>query len=263
MLAGSPFVLLFLIGLLTVAAAITLWLELLIREAAVYVVVLMLPLFFAALVWPARRVWAVRAVELLVALIISKFAIVAVLSLGGCWASATATIVERRRRCSPDLTLVMLAAFAPWALVRLLPLHELASGGRRASIEARGSCSLAHRRPRPGRDRESPRRSSISSRPRAGMTHPGRVGPRMGHARAEKKTRCDDGTPSEEPVAVGGAGTPRTNGDASAEPSSRSGRVSHSAPGVRQNEMEPRWQADSWSWPTIERLLLAADHAGS
>ena len=53
------------------------------REAAVYVIVLMLPLVFAAMVWPARRVWAIRAVELLVALILSKFAIVAVLALGG------------------------------------------------------------------------------------------------------------------------------------------------------------------------------------
>ena len=60
------------------------------REAAVYVVVLMLPLAFAALVWPARRIWAVRAVELLVALILSKFAIVAVLSLGGAAISASA-----------------------------------------------------------------------------------------------------------------------------------------------------------------------------
>ena len=70
-----------------------LWIELLIREAAVYVIVLMLPLFFAAMVWPARRVWAVRAVEMLVALILSKFAIVAVLSLGG----AALGHVRRRR----------------------------------------------------------------------------------------------------------------------------------------------------------------------
>ncbi len=55
----------------------------LIREAAVYVVVLMLPLAFAAFVWPARRIWAIRAVELLIALILSKFAVVAVLSLAG------------------------------------------------------------------------------------------------------------------------------------------------------------------------------------
>ena len=51
-----------------VAAALVLWIELLMREAAVYVIVLMLPLAFAAMVWPARRIWAIRAVELLVAL---------------------------------------------------------------------------------------------------------------------------------------------------------------------------------------------------
>ena len=73
----------FLVGLFMIGAAFALWIELLMREAAVYVIVLMLPLVFAAMVWPARRIWAVRAVELLVALILSKFAIVAVLSLGG------------------------------------------------------------------------------------------------------------------------------------------------------------------------------------
>ena len=80
-LDGSAF-LAFLIGLFVAFGALVLWLELLIREAAVYIIVLMLPLAFAAFVWPARRVWATRAIELLVALILSKFAIVAVLTLG-------------------------------------------------------------------------------------------------------------------------------------------------------------------------------------
>jgi hypothetical protein len=131
--AISPFVAFF-VALLTVAATITLWLELLIREAAVYVIVLMLPLFFAALVWPARRVWAVRAVELLVALILSKFAIVAVLALGGA-ALAHAAAVSVTSLLA-GLTLVLLAAFSPWALLRLLPLHEVASaaaGGLRTA----------------------------------------------------------------------------------------------------------------------------------
>ena len=83
----SPF-LAFFVGLFTIGAAFALWIELLMREAAVYVIVLMLPLAFAAMVWPARRIWAIRAVELLVALILSKFAIVAVLSLGGAAISA-------------------------------------------------------------------------------------------------------------------------------------------------------------------------------
>ncbi|MBV9915928.1 MAG: hypothetical protein JO153_05430 [Solirubrobacterales bacterium] len=119
----SPF-LVFMVALLTSAATIALWIELLMRDAAVYVVVLMLPLAFAALVWPARRVWALRSVELLVALILSKFAIVAVLALGagalGQSAGGAGMLI--------GLVLVLLAAFSPWALVRLLPLAELASG---------------------------------------------------------------------------------------------------------------------------------------
>jgi hypothetical protein len=123
-LSRSPFVAFF-VGLLTVSAAVLLWVEMLMREAAVYVVVLMLPLAFAAFVWPARRVWAIRAVEVLVALILSKFAIVAVLALGG------AALGQRGSGgvggMLAGLVLVVLAAAAPWALVRLLPMTELAS----------------------------------------------------------------------------------------------------------------------------------------
>jgi hypothetical protein len=116
----------FLVGLFTVAGTLTLWLELLIREAAVYVIVLMLPVVFSALVWPARRVWAIRATELLVALILSKFAIVAVLALGG--AALEHGLGSGVAGLLAGLVLVLLGAFAPWALLRLLPLHELASG---------------------------------------------------------------------------------------------------------------------------------------
>jgi hypothetical protein len=122
-LSGTVFVSFF-IALFTIAAAITLWLELLIRQAAVYVIVLMLPLFFAAMVWPARRIWAARAVELLVALILSKFAIVAVLGLGG--AALGHALIPGLGSFLAGTTLVLLAAFSPWAMLRLLPLHELA-----------------------------------------------------------------------------------------------------------------------------------------
>jgi hypothetical protein len=121
--AGGSLFVSFFIALFTIVAALTLWLELLIRQAAIYVIVLMLPLFFAAMVWPARRIWAVRAVELLVALILSKFAIVAVLGLGG--AALGHTLIPIGSFLA-GTTLVLLAAFSPWAMLRLLPLHELA-----------------------------------------------------------------------------------------------------------------------------------------
>jgi hypothetical protein len=86
---------------------------------------LMLPLVFAAFVWPARRVWAMRAIELLVALILSKFAIVAVLALGG---AALSQSTDSLTGSLAGIVLLLMGAFAPWALLRLIPLSELASG---------------------------------------------------------------------------------------------------------------------------------------
>jgi hypothetical protein len=137
--AAGPFMAFFLC-LFVVAGAVVLWIELLMREAAVYVIVLMLPLAFAGMVWPARRVWAIRAVELLVALVMSKFAIVAVLSLGG------AALVSGSSAASHSVTaalagavLLIMGAFAPWALLRLLPLAEVAaSAAGSLSRETRG-----------------------------------------------------------------------------------------------------------------------------
>jgi hypothetical protein len=121
---GSPFFAV-VVGLLAVMAAMALAVELLVRAAAVYIVVLMLPLAFAALVWPARRIWAVRLVELLSSLILSKFVIVAVLSLAG---AAFTTGTPGIGELLVAMSLILLSTFAPWALMRILPFTELAAG---------------------------------------------------------------------------------------------------------------------------------------
>ena len=183
--AGGGAFVSFFIALFTIAAAITLWLELLIRQAAVYVIVLMLPLFFAAMVWPARRIWVVRSVELLVALILSKFAIVAVLGLGG--AALGHTLIPGIGSFLAGTTLVLLAAFSPWAMLRLLPLHELAgaaAGGLRphAAQPPQVAASRAdggHRRHRgcgrrgrgPGRGRPRRRERGCGRRPAGAPAH--------------------------------------------------------------------------------------------
>jgi hypothetical protein len=115
----------FLVAALGAIAALVLWLELVVREAAVYVIVLMLPLAFAAMVWPARRVWALRAVELLIALILAKFAIVAVVVLGG---TALAHVgVNSVGGAIAGIAMLLMATFAPWAMLRLLPFSEVAA----------------------------------------------------------------------------------------------------------------------------------------
>lgn len=121
---GSPF-LAVLVGVMTVAAAIMLELELLVRAAAVYVVVMMLPLAFAAFVWPARRIWAIRLLELLVSLILAKFVIVAVLSLAG---SAYSLSGGGTSKLLTAMALLLLSTFAPWALLKVLPFTELGAG---------------------------------------------------------------------------------------------------------------------------------------
>jgi|SRR5579884_1261114 len=112
-------------GGLVVAAGGALWVEMLIREIAVYLVVAMLPVVFASMVWPARRVWAIRTVEVLVTLILAKVAIVCVLALGG--AALAHAGAGSLTRLLGGLALVVLGAFSPWLLLRLIPMAEVAS----------------------------------------------------------------------------------------------------------------------------------------
>jgi hypothetical protein len=123
-----------LVGTLLVAAgALLIWVELLLRASAIYVAVLFLPVALAGLVWPTTARWSKRLVELLAALILSKFVIVAVLSLA-------VGMVARSDGIDVALSggaLLLLAGFAPFALLRLAPVVEAAAIGHLEGIERR------------------------------------------------------------------------------------------------------------------------------
>ena len=141
----ASFVLL-LIALLIAVAAFVLWLELLIRAAAVYVAVLFLPLALAALVWPAVSHWCRRLVETLAALILSKFVIVATLSLAaGAISSGTAGTGSHGSGFSAVLAggaLLAMATFAPFAILRLIPAVETGAVGHLEGLRHRGAAAL-------------------------------------------------------------------------------------------------------------------------
>lgn len=108
-------------ALLVVGGGFALWLELIVRAASVYVAVLFLPLALASLMWPGVSHWCRRLLETLAALILSKFVVVAVLSLAtGAIASGTgfASVLAGG-------ALLLLASFTPFALLRLVPLVEV------------------------------------------------------------------------------------------------------------------------------------------
>ena len=141
----ASFVLL-LLALLVAVAAFVLWLELLIRAAAVYVAVLFLPLALATLVWPAVSHWCRRLVETLTALILSKFVIVATLSLAaGAVSSGTAGTGDHGSGFSSVLAggaLLVIATFVPFAILRMIPAVEAGAVGHLEGLRQRGTGAM-------------------------------------------------------------------------------------------------------------------------
>ena len=125
---GSLF-LAFLGAVLAVVVAVILWLELLIREAAIDVCVLFLPLVLAAFVWPNTARWLRRLINTLAAVVLSKFVIVAVLALS---AAALSDNVNDGgiKAILVGVVLLILAAICPYLVFRLLPGVDLAISGR-------------------------------------------------------------------------------------------------------------------------------------
>ena len=111
--------------------AFVLWLELAVRSAAIAAAALFLPLALAGFAWPATAHWARRLGETLAALVLSKLVIAAVLALAAGLlgsSSGLAGVVE-------GIALLAVAAFAPFALLKLVPAIE---AGAAAHLEGLG-----------------------------------------------------------------------------------------------------------------------------
>jgi hypothetical protein len=108
-------------GVLAALLCIVVWLELILREAAVYLAVGFLPLSLAAMVWHRSAHLARRLVEGLVAVIVAKLAIAVAVAFA---ASALANgggaggITTMLAGCA----VLFLAALSPWVLLRLIPI---------------------------------------------------------------------------------------------------------------------------------------------
>jgi len=126
-----PAFVVFLAAMVVVLGALLLWLELLVRQSAVTVAVLFLPLALASLAWPAISHWCRRLVDTLVALVLGKFVIVTVLSL----AAAEMARGPGFTSVLSGAAMLLLAAASPWSLLRLVPFVE---AGAVAHLEGAG-----------------------------------------------------------------------------------------------------------------------------
>jgi hypothetical protein len=143
---GMPSFVTMLCAALVAVAAIALWVELVLRAAAIYVVVLFLPLALACSIWPALSTWCRRLVETLAALIISKLVVIVVLeaavgALGTAQDRGFATVIT-------GIALLVLASLAPFSLLKLLPLFEASAAIHLEGLRQRGSSSLTSGLPR-------------------------------------------------------------------------------------------------------------------
>ncbi len=130
---GVPLFVTFLAAIIGAFAAFLVWLELLMRDAAIYVVALFMPMALAASIWPRWTGALRRTAELLVVIIGSKFVIVSIISLAAGLVAETDGRVEHILAAS---ALMLLACFAPFVLLKLVPFAEgamTAAYGRRSA----------------------------------------------------------------------------------------------------------------------------------
>jgi|GEM_PF-6121288 len=108
-----------LVALIFIFAGILVWFILSMREASVALISVFLPIAFAASVWPALGKWALRAIKLLVAAIISKVFIVGALSLGiGTFGGSTSTGNISISHMIFGATIFFIAAFSPHLVMK-------------------------------------------------------------------------------------------------------------------------------------------------
>ena len=130
-LTGNPLpgFLVFLGGIVTALLCLLVWLELVMREAAIYVAVAFLPLTFVAMVWGKTAHWSRKLAGWLGAIIISKFTIATAFAL------AAGALGDARGGASGGLTallagcaVLLLAALTPWVVLAIVPFGDAAAG---------------------------------------------------------------------------------------------------------------------------------------
>ena len=216
----------FLGAIILAIGAFVLWLEMVIRDAAIYIGLFFVPLTFIAMIWPATSRYARRLVEFLIAVILAKFVIVAIIGLASAAitnAGGTAEGGQLFERMIAGAALLVLAAWSPFALLRLIPMMEIAAASvvtQRSSMSGAAS-SAGIQTPatymRQAMDRHS-RASTSPAYPVATGTVYGRIErdgapPESRPHREPRAERHADSAVSSSPPSAGASGTTRATSE--------------------------------------------------
>jgi hypothetical protein len=123
-----PGLVLFLGALLAALLALVVWIELVLREAAIYVAVAFLPIGLSAITWHRTAHWARKLAEWLVAIILAKFVIAATFAIAGSMLGHARGGTGGLSALLAGCAVLLVAAMSPWVVLRLVPFAEQAAG---------------------------------------------------------------------------------------------------------------------------------------
>ncbi len=130
----------FLLACVVAFGALVLWVEMAIRSAAIYILVLFVPIAMIGAVNPLISHWTKRVFETLGALILSKLVVVATLALG-------VSAIAHPGANDPSgiiigVAILLLGAFAPFAVLKLVPAVEAGAVAHLENMSRRGLASI-------------------------------------------------------------------------------------------------------------------------
>lgn len=134
-------------ALIAALLCVVVWIELILREAAIYLAVAFLPLSLAAMVWQRSAHLARRLMEGLAGVILAKLAIAVAVAFAASALSGGASGEGGITTMLAGCAVLFLAALSPWMLLRLIPLSgdaQLHRGSvKRAAATAPGAGTAA------------------------------------------------------------------------------------------------------------------------
>lgn len=142
---SAPMFIIVLVFVLGICSELALWLEFILRNGALYLLTATIPLASIGVLFPAGRLWLKRTLEVIGALLLSKFVVLLGLSI-----SILAILNSVSTRGSAKevistflsgLAMLVVSTFTPFLLLRLIPVADLQLAGM-----LEGSLSSALRR---------------------------------------------------------------------------------------------------------------------
>jgi hypothetical protein len=117
-------------ALLTIFAAFLIFLELMLRANAIYLIAALIPVVYAVRVWPAARAVGRRTTEVLVAVIFTQPVVALAVGMGAAAGASMEGVGDATFKqfgtAIAGAVLLLLAALAPWGMVALMPGLEAA-----------------------------------------------------------------------------------------------------------------------------------------